>query len=160
MRQPGEQREAGRVLDAEIAERVCSWVWTPWRDEWHRPDGCYDGDEWAGPARRDELVLRDGRFGPAGPPGPYCSPPPRYSTDIAAAFQVVEAMIAAGWRIYIDGPKNGDEEWRAMFAQDRVSESAGANALPLAICLASLAAIFAASSGQSAVENPSAPVSP
>lgn len=72
---------------------------------------------------------------------------PPFSSDIAAAFQVVERMIADGWRVYIDGPRFHDREWRVMFAKDRTTTWAHAETLPLAICRAALDAVPAAGCG-------------
>ena len=51
---------------------------------------------------------------------------PAFSTSTDRAFLVVDRMIADGWRIYIDGPRFGDSEWRVMFAKDRLNEWARA----------------------------------
>lgn len=137
-----EQREAGRGLDAEIAERVMGYSWYSFEDssvftylvKWMNTDR----ETMVGRRRDGALDSYTGRD---------------YSTEVAAAFQVVEAMLADGWRIYIDGPRFGDTEWRVMFAKDRLNEWALADTLPLAICLASLAALDA-STPPSAVEDP------
>lgn len=79
---------AGREMDAIVAERVMGWAWFPWRPDWHKEVGeeCYK------PARRDGMVLRNLMPGGGEPPGPWCGPPPQFSTDIAVAWPVVEAI--------------------------------------------------------------------
>lgn len=82
--------------------------------------------------------------------------PPPYSTDIAAAWQVVEKMLAQHWSYAVENVE-GDEQGRAhtggkhsaWFAQyDRVNEDTKSYLVieataPLAICLAALSALSA-----------------
>lgn len=101
--------QASRELDALVAEKVMGL------EPWPGKAGCF----------KAPIVLH------------YQTPkpclPPEYSTDIAAAWQVVEKMQetcevsieqkGTGWKVYFDA------EWR------------GAETVPHAICLAALEAV-------------------
>lgn len=81
-------------------------------------------------------------------------PPPRYASDIACAFLVVEAMRARDLFVTIKDDASGDDDgqpcawWDVTFfdPEEPVDETAGAQhaSLPRAICLAALAATRAA----------------
>lgn len=106
---------AGPELDAVVAERVLGW--TRGRREfgdmpWRRP-----GD---GPSR-----------------GVLGVPP--LSTDIAAAWKVVEVMRERGYFPHI-GFFGQNESWRANFRREN-ADGEWADAAPLAICRAALAAL-------------------
>lgn len=75
----------GRELDALVAERVMGWKWMPLDKHFHRTECAVDDGVIASAHLRDDSVLRADTH-----VGPYCSPPPRYSTDIAAAWEVLE----------------------------------------------------------------------
>ena len=70
---------------------------------------------------------------------------PRYSDEIAAAWQVVEKMRELGWwpSMYLAGRKS----WRVYFhghdPAHLASHAASADTAPEAICLAALAAVGA-----------------
>jgi len=87
--------------------------------------------------------------------GKLVEPVPFYSTDIAAAWQVVEKMGEDGWGIRIQGPNSytdeglgpQESEWLAHFGRQddsRYGYSQGCrfekDSLPRAICLAALQA--------------------
>lgn len=131
-------REAGPELDAEIAEKVMGYFWLPWRDGFDRDDGCY---------RRDGKWLCDGIWAPHGPPGPYHGPIPQFSTEVSAAWSVVEKMQAErGFYTCIQWsqlPKRHQHRgWRAEFG----IYGEDASTAPLAICLAALRALSSLSS--------------
>ena len=67
---------------------------------------------------------------------------PEFSTDIAAAFQVVEAMREKGWVLFdLNWPHTGNQ-WAAMFARWGQNATEGrADTAPEAICRAALAAL-------------------
>lgn len=80
----------------------------------------------------------------------------RVSTNIAAAWRVVEAMYVRGWRLWLDqegATANANEiAWRVCFERHPYTigntfESEGATA-PEAICRAALAALAAESKGR------------
>jgi len=63
---------------------------------------------------------------------------PHYSTDIAAAWQVVEKMQADGWVLDLQGEKNS---WYCMFLRagfQRAIANGRHRSAPLAICLSAL----------------------
>ena len=69
---------------------------------------------------------------------------PCYSTDIAAAWQVVEKLKGAAveWFFHIDIPKPSvTDEWRAIFTP--ATRYSWAKTAPLAICRAALVAVTA-----------------
>lgn len=138
--------EAGRELDALIAEKLFGWkvrwdamppegfdhaveVWAPgweadkparyaWCDEW--PQTCASL-----PAGAVSL--------------------PTYSTNIAAAWQVVEAFRARGprfwWSLETAGWNVLDAQGVRLFEGSVAIADGGANTMPLAICRAALAAL-------------------
>lgn len=136
----GETMKAGRELDAEIAEKVMGLP-VQWREVRRVAS--------AGGNYR-ELVGT-----------------PHYSTDIAAAWEVVNAMIVRGYSIIMHSKdalvsdefgifakdwKAGFEDWRAILPENMnkdcefphlPSGGAGGETLPLAICLAALASLKA-----------------
>ena len=108
--------EAGRELDALVAEKIMGL------GQYHTPETHYE-------------VIGCG----AG--CSFCIPPP-YSTDIAAAWQVVEKLSMSGFWIIkscrVSAPGKDDWiEWDVMYQNQR----AIADALPFAICLAALNAV-------------------
>lgn len=140
-----EAPEAGPALNVLVAERVIGEVVA------HSPcgDGLTRTNEFYGATLAEcDAAIREAFAKPVADgmrlwPAQYIGPD--YSGDISAAMQVVERLIADGWRLYIDGPRFGDNTWRVMFARDRVAEWAEADTLPLAICRASLAALVSSS---------------
>lgn len=131
---------AGRAMDALVAEKVMGW--TRW--EWERGD-------WDGPAdatifaqhERSLAVYANGEEEPS-----FWFAP---STDIAAAWQVVERMRDLGWPW--GGARWRVSEWTsprkaefsAQFEKLNVTVGADAETAPLAICRAALAAVEAQS---------------
>lgn len=106
--------EAGFALDALVAERVMGW--------------CLDGDYWTTSARVSirKLTGHDRHS--------WCP-----STDIAAAWEVVETIMAAASRrvrqlTIHDSPAGG----RGYFCSMSRCDGAHADTAPLAICRAAL----------------------
>lgn len=73
---------AGRELDALVAEKVMGWAFHPERDPMF---------QWEAPS-------------PHGHWHPYRFEPSPYSSDIAAAWDVVEKMQADGWYVSVETP--------------------------------------------------------
>ena len=119
---------AGRDTDALIAERVMGRI------------------IYRGPVPQEDLqILEDGGSW-IGVPGlglqPTTETCPRYSTDIAAAFQVAEAMSTRfGMQLSLD--MWGGDPWWAEFADRQYIYGAQSTATtaPLAICRAALKAL-------------------
>ena len=117
--------EAGRELDALIAEKVMGWEATA--------DGLY----WDARQKRTRLVLGSAiakkreEMGIENGPGFVFAP----STDIAAAWEVVEK--ADLWSLY---GSIGDGPYRACIQFEDREGLMTADTAPLAICLAALKA--------------------
>lgn len=110
--------KAGRELDAHVAEKIMNW-----RKD--RKPGGY----WYAPNQPNL-----GRHSP-----------PQYSTDIAAAWEVVEHMQskADDWDFLYFGPATGENNWRGWhcnFLDDRTL--AFGDTMPEAICKAALLAVL------------------
>lgn len=139
-----ETREAGRELDALIAEKVMGIVWDESRCRvcgWPLASfGCEAGACVGGSDIYDRQHPADA--------------PRHYSTDIAAAWLVVEKLVPdRSSRIQLDSLGFYGEEWRCLFivedeADATLSDDGWGEAptAPLAICLASLAALRAVES--------------
>jgi len=73
---------------------------------------------------------------------------PRYSTDIAAAWEVVKKMLDSGWGCEIYSPNNpyaleDIDKWFVVFAKSELLDyRAKASSAPLAICRAALLAVM------------------
>lgn len=131
--------KAGRELDAIIAQMVMGWAIC----------GYAAYDDWLARSNRGDVDIvfidRDGVVWRA--VGDLCnvwSP----STDIAAAWQVVE-KLGYNWNLYRDVGKcgddcetQGDKLYRFIYAAPGMPmEGVTADTAPLAICLAALKAI-------------------
>lgn len=166
-----EQREARRQLDAEIAERVFGAKWYPTPNDMNYGEAFwlqFPSEEFADMGAGWVLGYR---YADNVTPDVIKSKLPHYSTDIAAAFQVVEAMRAKGWGVQIDDHGFLLEEWRVLFMQDTSDESrivcsADAPTLPLAICQSALntmqtiAQLAADTPAEAALQNSETPASP
>lgn len=139
--------DVGRELDAEVAERVMglrvvardwpcgynydgcereAWSWPEEPPPMHfEPWPVYVTERGTWPARRLEPIV----------------PVSAYSTDIAAAWLVVEKLAAQGLRLSLDA--FGGDPWWAEFADEKWERGAQATAptAPEAICRAALAAM-------------------
>lgn len=123
---------AGRELDALVAERVMGWTLTTPVDP-----AC----DFAVGTKRDGTDARR-NFG-RGPDGKEVSFP-LYSTDIAAAWQVVEKLRADGYEVQVAAePDPRVSAYHCEIA--RLSDSGSTvefdDTAPLAICRAALAAV-------------------
>jgi hypothetical protein len=109
---------SNRAKDAEVAERVMGWR----RIEWE------GGTTPMGRSSKNVLSL-------------VLEEVPHYSTDIAAAWQVVEHLFTRGLRLSLNA--FGGDPWWAEFADEGYEHGAQAPAdtAPLAICRAALAAV-------------------
>lgn len=126
--------QAGRELDALVAEQVMGWTKYDWEQgDWDGPDnvtffaiypnglavyyaGSYEPDAWFAP-----------------------------STDIAAAWRVVEAIQAKGVAVHIyhgSAPNSAEAPWYVQIDEppNKYADSRSALTAPHAICLAALAA--------------------
>jgi hypothetical protein len=124
-------RDAGRALDALVAEKVMGWT------ALHRRDG--GSAEYLGTVPDNSFV---GASTAKRIPGKtYCVP--EYSTDIAAAWLVVERMRADGWWPEVKYLVDWDNaaKWYAACHRPPHQWSATAATAPLAICRAALAAL-------------------
>ena len=113
--------KAGRELDAEIAEKIMDWGHV-----------------------LDPLGTLTGQPLPKELPEHWTSGIPHYSTDISAAWQVIERMREQGWWYTLT-----DERFNGHFAEFRRADEHGihhfhrviAGTAPLAICKAALACV-------------------
>ena len=118
-------REAGRELDAEIAENVMGWTDVEWGGAflW----GAFPG-----------LVEAEGEG--------VTTFVPHYSTEIVHAWLVVEAMRAKGWdcemQVLTDGFTATFRPYTDYLApKHRAAVDPRQGGMPLAICLAALQAV-------------------
>ena len=133
-----DRMEAGRELDALVAERVMDWRWLVSQVSGRRalfpPD---HAPEWFGRVADGSEPLTD----------QWDTRLPHYSTDIAAAWQVVEKMRerwpvvrlevdVEGWRVEIHTDEGTPSYYRPV-AEDY------ADTWPLAICRVALKAVAA-----------------
>ncbi len=118
----GDALEAGRLLDALVAEKVMGWRRKPGRNVWI-----------------DDNVLTGWLIEPDDVNDAPCWAP---STDIAAAWEVVEkVMYPHGWYL---APVPDSEGWWGVFTPpDEHREVALGATAPLAICRAALKAVGA-----------------
>lgn len=133
-REPEPSREAGRALDALVAEKVMGY-------RWRVPAGM--GAELLDSPHGYPAALRypDGELRDS-------SLLPHYSTDIAAAMPVLDHMAGPGFRVDIRAHGSGqyDVAWFAMNEDGSwsyLAEETDCDSLPLAICRAALAAMEA-----------------
>lgn len=118
---------AGRELDARVAEKVMAWT---------RSMTQY-GE-----------FLRDAEHGVAPLFGVIRGNLPFYSTDIAAAWSVVEELTRPGLQFMSDFmvQRNGQRRYFAQFLAEGLTDGLHnewieAETMPLAICCAALAAV-------------------
>lgn len=145
---------AGRELDALVAERVMGWEWLERRMDVHDPSTArkalfppsdsewirinYNERDWSAASSAtprfhdwDEAALRS-----KGGAAELCLP--YYSSDIAAAWQVVEKMAEKGDLIFLQTHRGDDEQYAATFVEPF---TAYAPTVPLAVCRAALKAV-------------------
>ncbi len=89
---------------------------------------------------RDMVDL--GKYVPAiGNEPPVSDRIPDYSTDIAAAWKVVEKLMTGGNMVSVNGSNETGEWWCVVYPKEGVfQESDCTSSAPMAICLAALAA--------------------
>ena len=120
----GEQRE-GRELDALIAEKVMGFVWRRgWGGPWKMLVSPTDAED-CPPIQGDEGIAAD-----------YARFVPRYSTDLAAAWLVVEKLTPRFY-VCVERVHRSGDAWNAWVGRSNVAASSA----PLAICRAALAAL-------------------
>lgn len=131
---------AGRELDALIAEKVMGWKRIP-----VPPDA---NGHFAGEALMQTDPPPNFRWNPLGKI-PFDTWVPHFSTDIAAAWQVVEKLVAEGycpallyddeghWGLFFDGVSQAEAQPESYVV---FTTPAWADTAPLAICLAALKA--------------------
>lgn len=132
-----------RTLDCAVAEQVMGYVWATFDATFAArlhgprfllsPDNSDLGTVYAVQPDR-AAPLNDTLFN-------WHDKVPPYSTDIAAAWQVVDALHAEGWRLNL-GPNYDMDGWICRFAPPRtvaspVAYGAGAS-VPESICRAAL----------------------
>jgi hypothetical protein len=117
---------AGRELDALVAEKVMGWHSSEDGYFWLRVDGGFGG-----------YVTEEPPF--SGGRAPRFAP----STDITAAWQIVEHMHKRGFHIVLWFDDFGTGQWGARFPRGLIGRdrSDHGHTAPLAICRAALAAI-------------------
>jgi len=129
-----EAMPAGRELDARVLVHVCGWRWWLYKQ-----------------AKACSLVPPNHPSVEDGTHGPFAGWPdeserfkdwtfsgwveaPKVSSDIAAAFGVVEAMMKRGYSVFIQFDKLEPNFWACDFG----GEVLDGETLPLAICRAAL----------------------
>lgn len=122
------QMEAGREIDALVAELVMGWTKVRKASTWESAAMIYSGTFvytiGVTPDQKTNDVI------------------PYHSTDIAAAWQVVEKMRLVGVSMWI-GP-HLDNEWAVQIKPsiNNYHEFVRADTAPLAICRAALLAVM------------------
>lgn len=108
--------KAGRELDALIAEKV---IGTPSKDiqEWTE---CYNHNSWY--IQRFDLL-------------------PRYSTDMTAAWEVVDTLFKDGWRLELLGSEVLGDDMGGYDVYFSCKAGVRGDTAPHAICLAALKAV-------------------
>lgn len=136
------ERQAGRELDLEVAEKVFGYVVgrAPCGDGLTRTDE-FEGETLADVdvqirAAYPKFIEQGGRMWPAQFTGP------EYSTDIAAAWLVVEKLHEMGLYVSISKPPNAFT-WDVRGWNEATNDNrfiAHAETAPLTICIAALVA--------------------
>ncbi len=127
---------AGRELDALIAEKVMGWTLIKITPEQGRE--LLNMESGYSAAARVHLVTchLEGVWGQ--PDGSITRDLPLYSTDIAAAWEVVGELLKKHWYLRIECHQG---RWFVWYDnQNEADDLAEAEAAPLAICLAALKA--------------------
>jgi hypothetical protein len=123
--------DAGPELDALVAEKVMGWTKEPSANPFPGPKSL----PW-------NWVAPHSTWGPGTPGKCYPTSVPKYSTDIAAAWEVVEKLRDQFEGVVVDGIKlPGAPAWQCIVMNE--SEKGEAQTAPLAICRAALKAVGA-----------------
>ena len=123
-----------REIDALVAEHVFEWklsyhnhedgAWYKYCPDYVNDDGTSVGPDdlsaWDFVCRNNEVAMR------------------KFSTDIAAAWEVVEKISDKMPGVISNIKSNGDVEWGVKFFKNKEIEGVWADTAPLAICKASL----------------------
>ena len=120
--------EAEPDLDMLVAEHVMGWKWYHLRAM---------GGNWINILKFGEV---DADYLPGKTHAKYQSPydDPRYSTDIAAAFLVIDRLLALGFEIDIYNHDGWGMNWNVLIDREIIGS---AKTIPLAICHAALTAV-------------------
>lgn len=122
--------KASRELDALIAEKVMGWEMVD--ATIYRWWGLVMGPKEFSTIRAVALI----------PPGETeIQLVPSYSTDIEAAWEVVESLQIKGYGFILDNMEHFLGNWQAHFELNANAWAEEANSAPLAICRAALKAI-------------------
>jgi hypothetical protein len=130
---------AGKELDAAIAEHVLGHIWLH-----NKRYGVLR------PSDEADLIVEDGHsnYGKH-PEGHWIGPDDKYSTDLAAAWEVIEAVRKLGWYSqHTDLTLDSGTDWWAWHFLNHAPPgneqvSAYAATAPLAICRAALLVLLA-----------------
>ena len=127
------EKDAGRELDAEVAEKVFGYVWRKSRSTGRR---CIYAP---GVVPEHMVQLADGTE-PLVEDWQRHMWMPRYSTEIAAAWTVVEAPVAKGFKVNVMNRASG---WACHVVANPGQQTERVvyehhDTAPLAICLAAL----------------------
>ena len=124
-------KEAGRELDALVAEKVMQLAPRQWRSI------CFVDDH--------ELDARVWCYDCCGSVGEQGQVPEHYSTDIAAAWQVVEMLYKRGFGVGVVMQHGWDTACECIVFKTSIVDDdtihASADTAPHAICLAALAVL-------------------
>ena len=132
--------DAGRELDALVAEKVMGWTCVRTESGWDNgPDPVTGGPQigWYGQPPGEEWEGNSGQI------------IEEYSTDIATAWKVVEVLAAKSQALALQAPGSTEmseyyhyfERWTAEFLPSPLNSSVQADSAPMAICLAALEAV-------------------
>ena len=132
-----DEMEAGRELDALVAEKAMGWEWRRFPHAGDDVRALVSPESWLFSAR--EKAIGDERLA-----GGWNYNVPNYSTKIADAWEVVNAMRDRGLsvNINVDSPENSTlvscslhkPDLHETMVTEKIAETA-----PLAICLVALA---------------------
>lgn len=133
---PARLADAGRELDALIAEKVMDYEWR--RFEYPPAGAIFKyGKPWTWlSSRKNGAAVEGGEER-------YIENVPHYSTDIAAAWLVVEKMRADSFCFDLTTSQSCDPSmhWSASFEHEQAQGRGRSAAAPHAICLAAIAAL-------------------
>ena len=118
-----EQLSSGREIDVLVAEEIMSWRIETDEPKIRKLQGYFARDE-------ERLWWR-------APEGGWYSDPPPYSSDIVAAWQIVESMNSSGQFLFL---AQNTEEFKVAFDESTTinPDYIGEKSVALAICKAAL----------------------
>lgn len=117
------QLSAGREIDVLVAEQIIGWQIETDEPKLKKLQGYFSRDE-------------ERRWWRAPDGGWYCDPPP-YSSDMAAAWQIVESMNSRGQFLFLS---QSAEEYKVAFDEPRTisPDYISEKSVAFAICKAAL----------------------